>query len=182
MAVRVGLRLDLALALSFVVAGCGISATTAAPTATPRRESPSPTQVPQSSVEHPSSALPPKCEATIRATGLYEATISGEVIGAPRRNGSGGAGIDIDLFFEASSHGRTYPMLFSIWDPDSSAGSKGTLILFGPSDGSSILVDSGKAPEMGSATITDDGSEASFDVLLELGSKLDGSVECPVVE
>jgi hypothetical protein len=73
-------------------------------------------------------------------------------------------------------------MLFSIWDPDSSVGPKGNSILFGPRDGSSIFVDSGNAPEMGSAMIADDGSEASFDVQLNLGSKLHGSVECPVVE
>lgn len=158
------------------LSACGSTAVTPAPVETGVNVTPSP--APQTAT---TTMLPtqPTCEATIAASGLYEADIDGEVVGAPRRNGANGAGIDIDMYVEASLDGRVVPILFSIWDPDSSTGPMPTHILFGASDGSSWMVDSGQVPEMGSAMISDDGRTASFDVHLRLGTDLRGSVTCP---
>ena len=119
------------------------------------------------------------CVANLTAAGPSIAQIDGPVAGGPRHNGASGNGIDIDFFFDAvRDDGFPMEMLMSIWDPDSSAGKKPTSILYGPADAVGLPIESGKTPEMGVAFIADDGSRATFDVLLNWGSRLEGSIEC----
>jgi hypothetical protein len=168
------------LVVVFVLAACHASGQPRTPTITPLDSPLTSTSTDPSPVVASPQTLPePTCTGHFVASGLYEATIEGLLPGAPRRNGEGGRGIDIDLLLDATSDGRAYPILFSVWDPDGETGPEGRHFLFGPRDGSSILVDSGRTPDNGRATIAADGSAADFDVHLQLGTVLTGSVQCP---
>jgi hypothetical protein len=167
-----------ALATLLMVAGC---------TATPSRP-PSfapETVIPEATFAVARSAQPtpagtvPTCHLNLVAEGPAIAHIDGIVAGGARHNGLSGNGIDIDFFFDAvRDDGRPMQMLMSIWDPDSAAGQKPTSILYGPSNAVGLPIESGTTPEMGVAVIADDGSQATFDVHLNWGSKVKGTIEC----
>lgn len=121
----------------------------------------------------------PMCYLDLVAEGPSIAQIDGPVVGGARHNGASGDGIDIDIFFEAvRDDGYQMQMFLSIWDPDSAAGPQSTSILYGPSNAVGLPIESGATPEMGVAVIADDGSRATFDVHLNWGSKLKGTIEC----